>query len=199
MVRFVCLGVCIVFGLAACSGGGGGDVGAGNGAPADGFAALRDRVTTAGITPFATLPTMGEVAYAGRVRLSLPLGGAAAARYDGDLDLRVHFGAAPDPVTGRIGNLQGGAGPVTGHLQISDGRFYPDAATARDYQFTAELSGTLTQNAVAHDVTAEMSGDFHGPQGAGVAGVIARGAVRQGDDLQLFDGSFAAERANSGG
>lgn len=195
MVRILSFVLCLVFGLAGCSGGGGGDVGAGNGASADGFAALRDRVTTAGITPFATLPPMGEVAYAGRVRLSLPLGGTAAAPYHGDLDLRVRFGAAPDPVTGRIGNLQGAAGPVTGHLQISDGRIYPDAAAARDYQFTADLSGTLTQNAVAHDVTAEMSGDFHGLQGAGVAGVIARGAVRRGDDIDTFDGSFAAERS----
>ena len=160
MVRILSFVLCLVFGLAGCSGGGGGDVGAGNGASADGFAALRDRVTTAGITPFATLPPMGEVAYAGR-----------------------------------IGNLQGGAGPVTGHLQISDGRLYPDAAAARDYQFTADLSGTLTQNAVAHDVTAELSGDFHGPQCAGVAGVIARGTVRRGDDIDTFDGSFAAERS----
>lgn len=197
MMRILSFVLCLACGLAGCSGGGGGDVGVGAGVvlPADAFFTLRDRVMVPGITPFATLPPTGEVAYTGRVRLTLPLGSAVAAPYQGDLDLRVRFGATPDPVTGRIGNLQGGAGAVTGHLQISDGRFYPDAAAARDYQFTADLSGTLTQNAVAHDVTAEMSGDFHGPQGAGVAGVIARGAVRQGDDLRLFDGSFAAERS----
>lgn len=194
MLRVLCLVSGLIFCLAACSGGGGGA--AGNAlVPADAFAALQDRVTTPGITAFASLPPTGDLTYSGLVQLNLPLGGAAAAPYHGDLDLRVRFGATPDPVTGRIGNLQGGAGAVTGHLQISDGRFYPDAAAARDYQFTADLSGTLTQNAVAHDVTAEMSGDFHGAQGSGVAGVIARGAVRQGDEIAVFDGRFAAERS----
>lgn len=185
----------LVWCLAACSGGGGG--GAGNPAPGDAFAALQDRVTVQGITPFATLPETGDVVYDGRVRLNLPLGGAAPALYDGDLDLRMSFGTTPDPVTGSISNLQGAEGAATGSLQIGDGVFYP-AAPERDYQFTAELSGTLTQNAVPHVITAEMSGDFFGPAGAGVAGVIARGAVRQSDEIDIFDGSFAAERSVSG-
>lgn len=192
MIRILLLVCC----LAACSGGGGG--GAGNPASGDAFAALQDRVTAQGITPFATLPDAGDVTYGGYVRLNLPLGGAAPAGYDGDLELRVGFGGAPDPVTGSIGNLQGAAGAVTGILQIDAGVFYPDAPT-RDYQFTADLSGTLTQNGVPHMITAEMSGDFYGPQGAGVAGVIARGAVRQGDQIDIFDGRFAAERPASGG
>ncbi|WP_019956839.1 hypothetical protein [Yoonia vestfoldensis] len=191
MIRILPLFCC----LAACSGAGAG--GAGNPAPGDAFAALQDRVTVQGITPFATLPETGDVAYDGRVRLTLPLGGAAPSLYDGDLDLRVSFGTNPDPVTGSIGNLQGAGGAVTGSLQIGDGVFYP-IAPERDYQFTAGLSGSLTQNAISHVITAEMSGDFYGLQGAGVAGVIARGAVRQGDEIDVFDGSFGAERTASG-
>lgn len=191
MIRILLLVCC----LAACSGGGGG--GAGNPASGDAFAALQDRVTAQGITPFATLPDAGDVTYGGYVRLNLPLGGAAPAGYDGDLELRVGFGGAPDPVTGSIGNLQGAGGVVTGSLQIGEGVLYP-AARERDYQFTAELSGTLTQNALPHTITAQMSGDFYGPAGAGIAGVIARGAVRQGDGIDLFDGSFAAEASPSG-
>ena len=194
MLRGLCLVSGLIFCLAACSGGGGGA--AGNAlVPADAFAALQDRVTTPGITAFASLPPTGDLSYSGLVQLNLPLGGAAAALYHGDLDLRVSFAAASDPVTGRIGNLQGAAGEATGDLLISNGRLYPDAAAARDYQFTADLSGTLTQNAITHLVSAEMSGDFHGAQGSGVAGVIARGAVRQGDEIAVFDGRFAAERS----
>ncbi|WP_322892090.1 MULTISPECIES: hypothetical protein [unclassified Yoonia] len=188
MIRILPLVCC----LAACSGGG-----AGNPVPGDAFATLQDGVTVHGITPFATLPETGDVAYEGRVRLNLPLGGATPAVFEGDLDLRVSFGITPDPVTGRIGNLHGAGGAVTGSLQIGEGVLYP-AARERDYQFTAGLSGTLTQNALPHSITAEMSGDFYGPAGAGVAGVIARGAVRQGDEIDIFDGSFAAARAPSG-
>lgn len=191
MIRILLLVCC----LAACSGGGGG--GAGTSAPRDAFATLQDGVTVRGVTPFATLPETGEVSYGGRVRLNLPLGGAAPALFEGDLDLRVSFGGAPDPVTGSIGNLQGAGGVVTGSLQIGEGVLYP-AARERDYQFTAELSGTLTQNALPHTITAQMSGDFYGPAGVGIAGVIARGAVRQGDGIDLFDGSFAAEASPSG-
>lgn len=190
MIRFVPFICC----LAACSGGGGG----GSPETFDDFAILAERVTAQGVTPFATLPVMGQVAYEGLVRLNLPLVDAAPAPYDGDLDLRVSFGSAPDPVTGSIGNLRGAGGPVTGSLEIGDGVIYPDAQ-AQDYQFTAELSGNLTQNGTDHAITAEMSGDFYGPQGAGIAGVIARGAVRQGDVIDVFDGAFAAERAASGG
>lgn len=191
MIRILPLVCC----LAACSGGGGG--GAGNPAPRDAFATLQDGVTVRGITPFATLPETGDAAYDGRVRLNLPLGAAAPALFEGDLDLRVSFGGAPDPVTGSIDNLQGAGGAVTGSLQIGDGVLYP-AARERDYQFTAELSGNLSQHGVAHGISAEMSGDFYGPAGAGIAGVIARGAVRQGDEIDSFDGSFAAERTASG-
>jgi hypothetical protein len=159
---------------------------------------LQDHVTTLGLTPFVTLPTTGTATYDGRVRLNLPLGGAAPAPYFGDLDLQVAFGASADPVTGTIGDLRGATGAVTGALQIEGGVFFP-SATARDYQFTADLSGTLTQNALAHGVTAEMSGDFYGQQGAGLAGVIARGVVRQGDEIDIFYGTFAAERSASGG
>jgi hypothetical protein len=189
MIRVLALICC----LAACSGGGGG--GLPPVAPDAAFSALHDRVTAQGITHFAALPTEGAADYRGLVRLVLPLGSAAAAPYHGDLDLRIGFGAAADPVQGSIANLRGAAGSVTGMLQIGDGMLYPAAAPARDYQFSAALSGTLVQNGQSHDLSGALSGDFFGTSGQGIAGVIYRGMIRHGDEIDIFDGSFAADRS----
>ncbi|MFN3663630.1 hypothetical protein [Yoonia sp.] len=193
MIRIFTLLCC----LAACSGGGG-QV-SGPPVPSEtGFVALQDSVAQMGVSYMAALPTTGVADYRGMARLALPLG-SAPALYHGDLRLSVDFGGGAAPMTGTIGGLQGPGAAVYGALQISGGRIYPDAHAARDYQFGADLTGNLTQAGQTHALSAEISGDFHGPGGTAVSGVIHRGKIGQADAVDMFHGAFAARQVASGG
>ncbi|MBQ2260473.1 MAG: hypothetical protein II336_03790 [Loktanella sp.] len=191
MIRFLALFFC----LAACAGGPG--AGLPDAQPL-GMDQLTARVTAAGRSYAAALPDTGTARYHGLARLNLP-SAAATQPYQGDLALVVAFGGAADPLTGTISGLQGPGGALTGDLQINGGTLFADAQAGRDYQFSANLAGQLGQGGQTQDLTAALSGDFYGTTGDGMAGVIYRGVIRQGDEVDVFDGVFAAERNGSGG
>ncbi|MBR2655979.1 MAG: hypothetical protein IKD58_05740 [Loktanella sp.] len=184
--------------LAACSGGSDRPA-APSGDPADAFGAMHARVTGQNISDFMDTPATGTAEYRGLVRLDLPFAGAAATAHYGDLGLHVAFGAAADSVTGSISNLQGAGGGLAGDLQIGNGVLYLGADPAIDYQFSAGLTGTLSQGGQFYDLTGQIAGDFYGPDASGIAGVVYQGAIRQGDGIDLFDGAFVAERSTLGG
>lgn len=189
--------IAIMFCLAACAGGP--KAGLPEAAPPLGFDALRAQVIAQGPAFAAALPASGTAVYHGKAQLDLPLDLTTPQPYQGDLTVNVTFGGAADPLTGTITGLQGPAGNLAGQLTISDGTLVADARTARDYQFDARLAGTLVQGAQSNDIAARIAGDFYGTSGTAMAGVIYSGVLRQGNENDIFDGAFVAQKQDSGG
>lgn len=170
--------------LAAC---GSGSSSGSNGVSAPDFDAFQADILGRGVTFAAQMPTTGSADYSGLVQLNLPVGGAAPQTYLGTIDVTVIFDATA-PVTGE---LQGFTG-LSGTLTVSDGVITPDADPDAEFQFFADVAGTLSTSGAAHDLDGSLAGDFYGPGAGAIAGVVF-GDITTGGDVDIFDGAFAAE------
>lgn len=174
--------------FAACGSGTGGASGT------DPFAAhdaLTATVTALGVTPVDQLPTTGQAGYAGTAVLNLPVNGTTVA-YIADLSVTVVFDAGDTSVDGALGGFQSAAnGDLTGTLAISDGVFDPTADPDTDYQVTATLGGSLSGSGANYTINGTVAGDFRGPEGTAMAGVIF-GDISSAGLVDIFDGNFAA-------
>ena len=177
----------IVVSLAGCgSGGGGGPV-----LPPDDFDGLHDQITGLGVTPLANVPVQGSYAYAGRIRLNLPVAGPAQA-FEGAFEVTLGFDSGGEPVFGTVSNLVADTTVLTGTLQINTGSFNPLADPGQDYQFTADLGGALDDSGTIYVLDGTLAGDFYGTNAQGVAGVVF-GDITQGAVVDIFDGAFVGD------
>lgn len=185
--------LCLFLGpvLAGCSGGSDG------GSGVNGFAAhdaLLADIGAMNVTPADQLPPSGSVAYAGSAVLNLPMQGATVV-YLGDLTISVDFDSGPAAMGGSLSGLRTADGDrLDGTLTIADATFDPNADPDIDYQFRANVDGTLSRDTTDYLLDGSLAGDYRGPDAAAMAGVIF-GDVDTGTAVDIFDGSFAA-RAN---
>ncbi len=143
------------------------------------------------VTPAAQLPDSGAVAYGGAVVLNLPTGGAHLAHI-ADLAVTVNFGPADTPMTGTLDNFQAVDGSsLGGVLTISGGAFDPGADPGTAYQFTALLSGNLSDAGNTYVIDGDIAGDFRGRNGDAILGVVY-GDITGPAGVDIFDGAFAA-------
>lgn len=172
--------------LAGCGGGSDGP------APAVDFDAFRQSILDTGVTPLSQVPDSGAHRYTGQMALNLPFGGIPAAEYIGQFDLALAVGGGSLGATGQVGGFTSGTGAALGGaLQFDGGQLFPDADPARDFLWRADLGGALTKDGTVYELSATISGDFYGAEAEGLAGLVSAGAIRQGDEIDIFDGSFA--------
>ncbi len=187
MIRTFLLCLC----LAGC---GGGSAGA---EPAVDFATFRQSILDTGVTPLSQVPESGTHSYTGQMALNLPFGGIPRDEYIGRFDLSMAFGGGSLGASGQVGGFTSGEGAeLGGVLQFTGGALFPDAHPARDFLWRADLEGSLTKDSTVYDLSATISGDFYGAEAEGLAGLVYAGAIRQGDEIDIFDGSFAGQAAD---
>ncbi|NRA98621.1 MAG: hypothetical protein HRU32_02190 [Rhodobacteraceae bacterium] len=178
--------------LAGCSGGGNPNE---SGFSAIDMAAstLFDEIAGLGISNVATLPTSGSASYAGYMGIdNAPFGGEII----GDMTMTVDF--ATEGITGAATNfINSDDIRYSGTLGISNGAFDRTADPAREWQFEADIDGTLSAVGESHTIDALMSGDFTGPGQEGAVGIVT-GAItssRSGlSNIAPGDALFVAAR-----
>lgn len=142
------------------------------------------------------LPTAGTASYTGFISLNLPSTpepGSQKTAFSGDLDLAVDFGTATGVLRGVADGFRGASGnSVTGRLFIEDGLVERTGSAQTDYNFDAQISGTLDGDGLQSSVLAgRISGDFLGADQDGVSGAVY-GDVTTHLGIDVFDGAFAA-------
>ena len=172
--------------LAGC---GGGSAGGGTAIPPADFDGLYNEITGLGVTPVTNLPVQGSAAYSGLIRLNLPIDGPAQA-FEGAFDVAIGFEGGGAPVTGAVSDLAAGPTILNGTLLIDMGVLNPSADPGSDYQFTADMGGTLDDRGTIYVLDGTLAGDFYGTQLQGIAGVVF-GDITQGAVVDIFDGAFA--------
>ena len=182
--------IIICLALSACASGGGSPL------PEitmdDAFAS----VTNPGVTPLSVLPDSGSHRYQGLMQLDLPVGTRPRTAYTGDFVMTVAISTSAVSVTGDARGFAAQDGThLGGALSFVGGALDRTADPDLDYQLSAELEGTLTDAGTAYALRAEVWADFYGMDADGIAGVIARGSIRAGDDYNDFNGRLAGERA----
>ena len=182
----------LLIGLAGC---GGSSVSSGGGAVMVDFDTLQDAVSSTGITPFAAIPDSGTHRYDGQMALNLPLGTTPHATYLGRFDLRLSFADASVASAGTVKAFTAvNENTLGGELVFSGGTLVPNADPNRDFVMFADLGGKLTNGATTYDLDAQVAADIYGLTADGVAGQVFSGVIRQGDDIDIFDGSFAGKK-----
>lgn len=186
------LAACLL--LAACGGGGGAPV---TEAPTrtEAVTRLESRIAKKTVSNPTRLPVAGRAEYNGYLRANLPVGpNGERTDYIGDLTMDVNFAAARDEVSGRVTGLQTGAGDrLRGGLAIAGGDIYRDTVVRDNYTFTGRVTGELRRGRAAYDVDAGLEGEFRGKDRSAVSGILF-GDVEGPKGVEIFDGSFAAER-----
>ncbi|WP_439155620.1 hypothetical protein [Yoonia sp.] len=185
--------IILIFGLplVGCGGADGGDIGGGDRLAA--FDRLAADAAALDVTATAQFPMSGQVGYTGAAVLDLPIDGARVA-FIADLVIRVSFGAGDAVVDGSLGAFTAdNGGTLAGALAISDGEIFENADPDLDYQFTASVAGTLSDQAVAHGISGTLAGDFRGRDAGAMAGVIFGDITSEGM-VDIFDGVFAGMR-----
>lgn len=158
------------------------------------FQTLSSNVIAGGVTPAASLPTMGTFTYDGLIRLNLPLGATPAEPYIGDMTLSLAFDGGALPVAGSVQNLTAADGAaLVGTLGINRGMMRPDADPETEFQFTAAIDGDVTAGGNTYEIDGTLMGDMYGATSEGVAGVVF-GDITQGSVEDVFDGVFAGQR-----
>lgn len=151
--------------------------------------------TPPAVTDPRDLPASGFASYDGYLRARLPTG-ADGARLDylGDLRMDVNFGAGFDQIRGTATGFRAERSTaLAGTLTLDQGKVFRDPAQAGAYGFDADLNGRLTGADGVQDIDAALSGNFLGPDAAAVSGVVY-GTTTGAAGLEIFDGSFAADR-----
>lgn len=177
-------------GLAGCAGGGGqtsSDVD---------YATLYQSIVNVGVTPFSQVPDSGDHRYTGQMVLDLPFGAIPREDYVGSFNVTFAVDGTSVGASGQVSGFSNMSGDdLGGALAFGGGMMFPDADPARDFLLMADLDGNLIKNGVTYDVSAKIQGDFYGQEADGLAGLVYAGAIRQGDDVDVFDGSFAGNAA----
>ncbi len=176
--------------LAGCSGGGGGDA-----PPPDDRITIDDIIDSAPVSDPRLLPVAGRASYLGYMRTRLPTGPEGArVDYLGDLTLDVNFAAARDQIAGSATGFDNGASDrLDGILTITGGDIYNDTDPSAAYTFDGDVDGVLTGGSGAHTIDARIEGEFRGVDKIAVNGLVF-GDVTGPDGIDVFDGTFAAER-----
>ena len=150
-------------------------------------------------TPEAALPASGSATYEGTVYLDTGFAGAGTEPDGdddlvGDLSLRVGF-AGDGSVTGAATDFVGeGDQRYDGRLAVSDGSVDTSLDPDVNYNFLADLDGTLTdEGGTDYDLSGGIGGNFTGGRYDYVIGAVG-GSACQGPDCSDFDGGFAAAR-----
>ncbi|MDP5360765.1 MAG: hypothetical protein NWP79_01270, partial [Paracoccaceae bacterium] len=160
-------------------------------------ASFRQSVIDTGVTPFSQVPDSGHHRYSGQMALNLPFGSMPRAEYIGAFDLTLAVGGGSLGASGQVAGLTDGNGSdLGGALAFGGGMLMPDADPRRDFLWLADLEGDLTKDGIVYDLSAKIRGDFYGADADGLAGLVYAGAIRQGGDIDIFDGSFAGRAAD---
>lgn len=186
MIRILLSCVC----LAGC---GGGSVSDGASLVID-FPTFRQGIIDTGVTPLSEVPDSGDHRYQGQIALNLPFGSIPAEAYVGNFTLVLAVDSGSLDATGLVSGFTSGSGAeLEGALAFGRGQLFPDADPAQDFLLQADLVGDLTKDGIDYGLSARISGDFYGQNADGLAGLVYAGVIRQGDDVDVFDGSFAGQ------
>lgn len=145
------------------------------------------------LTDVSTLPTKGSATYDGFMRANIDIDGGLDVA--GQVEINIDFASA-DPISGRIHNIADiNDNAYEGELTLSDS--YQDRGNdpAVFYTFGVDVDGELTDvnnNDVVVD--AQLYGHFHGSGHDYIDGVIVGNATTDGNEVEIREGIFAAER-----
>ena len=142
-------------------------------------------------TADANLPATGSAKYTGVMRLITELH-AQPAQLAGSLSMNVDFGGGS--VSGSANGFKDDLNNAfSGKLVISNGIIDRDADPDWEYRFFADIDGTLDGAGTDLVISADLYGDFHGPQGESIAGGLAGRPSGQAVGDYLY-GTFAAAK-----
>jgi len=142
------------------------------------------------ITDAEALPHAQSANFYGRIYIAALDGDEVLqTSYMGDLSLTANF--LNDTVSGDATNFfEMGNQPVSGSLAVSNGSIDRTAVAEVDHQFTANLSGTLTDSInIDLEFDAAISGDFYGPAAEGATGDV-HGDINSPYGSEIAEGSF---------
>lgn len=148
-----------------------------------------------GNTAPADLPMTGSaVAYAGYIELETAASGRSDTDVAGQLDLTVSladdtFGGAVTQIAGRDGSQYAGSLAVTGGA-ITRGNAGPQTVSAAIAGDAVDAQGDTLA------VDAALTGQFNGPAGQYIDGLITGTVTTNGTVTPIGDGDFIVERSN---
>lgn len=150
------------------------------------------------ISPPGELPTSGAAEYDGFMFADLPVtptDPGLTTSYVGTLAMTVSFDGSGPPLSGRAVNFTDRLNvTLGGALDVDGGAIFRGNDPDSNYTLEGDVAGTLRHPDVGNlAVDATLSGEFRGINQLGVQGVLF-GDVRSAAGIEIFDGSFAAER-----
>ena len=168
--------------LSACGGDGGAS---GFAAREDAAIALRNQLAEFDISEASAIPTTGDATYEGLI-------GYEQADFAVIGDLLVGFNFQSNAISGNASNFLDSDGVrYQGSLALSNGNIDRTADPDTDFQFVADLGGSLQAGGQTFTVNSFLDGNFLGPQREGIAGFVV--GVIDGPDGTIFvDGEFGA-------
>ncbi|SDE01396.1 hypothetical protein [Limimaricola pyoseonensis] len=178
-------------GLAACSSSGGG---VSYDELVEDGEALAAFYEDAEIFPAGDLPTSGRATYNGYMGFEVE-GDEGGLDVGGKMEMTADFDpASADPITGRVYDLASEEGSIGGSLRIDNSTLDRNADPDEEWQFDADLTGTLSEDGDDFEVNAYIMGDFVGSEREGARGVVF-GEISDEDGASMdMEGGFVVER-----